>query len=104
MIPGTEITLGDKQYTVAPMNFSTLIKVAPMLKSFAALGNKIAPSEDDFRNMVTVLLLAIQRNHPETTFDEIAEALDMNNIGTIMVKVMGASGTVTKGEEAAVSH
>ena len=34
MIPGVEIKLGDKTFTVAPMNFKTLIKVSPLMKSF----------------------------------------------------------------------
>ena len=97
MIQGTEIELGGVKYTVAPMNFATLIKVTPLLKSFAALGNK-QPNEEDFKNIVTIMQLAINRNHPEVTFDMVAESLDMVNMSEIMAKIMSTAGTVNKGE------
>ena len=98
MIPGVEIKLGDKVFTIAPLNFATLKKVAPMLKSFEKLDGKTMPSEADFDAMITIIHLAIKRNHPEVTTEEVAEMLDMQNIMETISTIMGASGSKSAGE------
>lgn len=98
MIPGVEIKLGDKVFTIAPLNFITLKKVAPLLKSFEKLDGKTMPEAEDFDAMITIIHLAIKRNHPEVTSDEIGELLDMQNVMEVITKIMGASGSKSAGE------
>lgn len=100
MIDGSKIILGGKEYTVPPMNFKTLIKASPLFKSLEKLGTRQMPSEEDFTNIVTLLQMALQRNYPEITFDEVAESLDLTNIQTIMTKIMMDSGAQKSSGEA----
>lgn len=96
IIPGTQITLGTKVYTIAPLNFATLKKITPLLSSFQALGK--TPTAVDFDNMVKVIWLALQRNHPRITLREVEEGLDLANIHSITTKTMLVGGAVPSGE------
>lgn len=102
LVPGVQVTLGTKVYTVAPMNLATVKKISPMLSSFEAFGKGgVLPSAKDYDNICTIIMLAIQRNHPKVTFKEVEKGLDMANMLTIAAQVMNVAGAVNKGEAAA---
>lgn len=101
IIPGSQVQLGNAVYTIAPMNFATLKKVTPLLASFQTLG--AMPSPADLDNMITVIWLALLRNHPKLKRSVVENGLDLSNIGTITSQAMSTSGVVQKGEAKAAS-
>ena len=92
-----KITLNGKEYEIMPMNFATLMKVAPKLKSLAAFAPGQFPGEEEFRDIVLIIQLALKRAAPAITFDEVAEGLDMANIHEIMGSVMRSAGAESAG-------
>lgn len=96
LVPGPQITLGTKVYTIAPLNFATLKKITPLLSSFQTLGKN--PTTIDLDNMVKVIWYALQRNHPHISLREVEEGLDLRNINEITAKTMMAGGAEPAGE------
>ena len=96
LIDGPQITLGNKIYTIAPLNFATLKQVTPLLESFKNLGK--TPSIEDYDNMVKFVWLALKRNHPNIKLKEVERGLDLYNIMSIQNMTMSAGGAVPRGE------
>ena len=93
MIPGTNITLGSKKYLIPPLNFTALRKHKPFL--MRAMKGTIDPTaigDDDFDVMLDLVYLALKRNYPALTEEELADQLDMSNIQVVMPALMKTSG------------
>ena len=102
LIDGPTITLGNKVYTIAPLNFKTLKEVTPLLDSFKNLGK--TPSTQDYDNMVRFVWLALRRNHPNIKLKEVEVGLDLHNIMSIQRMTMTAGGAVPTGEAQAANQ
>lgn len=93
MIPGTNIPIGTRTWLVPPLNFAALKKHRAFL--IRAMRGEIDPAnmgEEDFETMLDLVYLALKRNYPAVTEAEIAEALDLGNVGTVMPALMRTSG------------
>lgn len=98
------VTLGDKTYKVMPMNFKTLIKISPLLKSLEKVTASALPDQEDFENIVNIIVYALERANPDINFDIVADNLDMKNIMGVLADIMKASGATNMGEAKAVSQ
>ena len=102
MIPGIEIALGGQTFTVAPMNMKTLQIVTPLLGSLRGIeGGGL--TQENIQNIVTIIQLAINRNHPDVTFDFVNENMDLVNMGGLLEAAMKVSGLQKTGEAPAAS-
>lgn len=71
-------------------------EVVAKLLELERQGATETPSSDQFYSVidhsVKIVTLALQRNHPEVTEDQVEDHLDMNNFRTVLACVMGQSG------------
>jgi hypothetical protein len=91
MIEGVEIKMGDRTYTVPPLNFRQLKKYSADLARFSTITNGGNPY-DGMTLAVPVITAAIQRNYPDVTEDEVSDMIDMGNYRRVLEAVMGVSG------------
>jgi hypothetical protein len=111
MIDGKSISIGGKQYMVPPMNFKTLKKVLPMIKSWGSDDFKSKAEAGDAEYVVSlmskfsdVILLSLQRNYPDLTLDQLEEDLTFNDFSKAIDIIIEVSGLVKVGEKKPVQE
>lgn len=94
MIPGTTIKLGETKYLVPPLNFAAMKKHKAFIAS--CMKGDIDPAkfleDGDFERISDIAFLAIKRNYPKVTVEEIEENLDASNLQDIFNAIMKVSG------------
>lgn len=109
LIQGTPLQLGRKVYVCPALN----IKGMRMFSQELALLQKGLPNEsigDDvvvnnyFATLAKVAEAALLRNYPDITANEIEEGIDFNNLRTVTLGVLGASGFKTNSQSAAEDY
>lgn len=98
------VKIADKEYDVLPLNLKTLIEISPLFDSMTKITEKNLPTEQDFKNIVTIVHAALKRGNPDVTIEELAENLDTENMLNVLQVIMLASGAVPSGEAKAVNQ
>jgi DNA-binding MurR/RpiR family transcriptional regulator len=106
LIKGTPIQLGTAVYVCPALNIKGMREFREelsMLEKGLSEEDKSNPeARDDFlAKLVTVTTAALLRNYPSINEDAVAEGLDFNNIRTVTMAVLGASGFTTADSQAA---
>lgn len=105
MIDGKILKIGEKEYIVPPMNFKTLKKVLPKVSSWDKTDFKGPEATMDIISKFSeIILLALQRNYPDLTLDELEEHLTMKEINPIVEIVLEVSGLSRLGEKNPVAE
>lgn len=106
LIEGKVIKIGGDEYTMPPLNFKTLKKVLPLIRSWGSediLAKTKAGDPDANIEMISrfneVILLALQRNYPEMTMDILEEKITFQEIMPIVDVIAEISGLVKLGEK-----
>ena len=98
MIEGVDINLGGIVYTVPPLSFKQLRILQPKLDILQQIGNM--PSDDQLAVVSEIVHMALSRNYPDITLDQVNENLDLGNMKKVLPAILGVSGLVTTvGEE-----
>lgn len=92
-IKGTEIEINGEKRICPPLNLRAIEQVQEKLKSFDAKS-----PFDQLPIVAEVAHLALVRNYPEITLDELKDGIDLGNMTEIMNAVMGVSNLVKSGE------
>lgn len=92
MIPGVEIDMGGRTWTVPPLTIGQLIPLAPRLKMLEAVGAPIAMTQEQIEALLDVVLGAMGRNYPDLTRTELAGLLDTGNTLPVVFAIMYGSG------------
>jgi hypothetical protein len=86
------IVIRGKQVTVQPLSIAETNEV---YDSFMALKACSPPERmlhpDNHIHLLTVISMAVRRHVPDVTFYELDDALDMANIGPVMLALSGES-------------
>ena len=102
MIPGVEVMIGDKKYTIPPLSLGQLrngvmekLRVHDQLitdgKGYEAT---VAKGE--------IILAALSRNYPKLTLDELE--LDFGNVNSLWLATLGLAGFNPSGEAPATGE
>lgn len=92
MIPGTEITLGEKKYTMPPLNLFAIEKHDAFFKRVVSGGVKMEVGSDDLKALGDVVYLSLRRNYPDITADDVKQNIDLSNMLAIFTAAMGVQG------------
>ena len=88
MIDGVKVMMGGKEWTVPALNFKQVRSLEPKLAA------STEPGFDTLGFTVEVVQMALSRNYPELTVDEVEEMIDLRNAPELFRVVMGQSGIV----------
>ena len=87
-IKGLEVTFSDgTTLTVPPLN---LAAIETLQDRFKAWDGTVSP--DTVRLVTDCTYLALKRNYPEMTRDQVAELIDLSTMQACMAAVMKVSG------------
>lgn len=90
MIDGVEIKMGGTAYIVPPLTFKQIRNLESTLASFGNIDDSI--SGEQMNQLIKVAHMALSRNYPDLTAEELEDLIDLGNAASIMHAVMGASG------------
>lgn len=85
LIPGVTIRLGRRDYVVPPLNARGVRQVAQLVP---ALEGTAGDNVDYVTAAMEVLHLAMVRNYPEITKEELEDIVDLANLPRLMAAVL----------------
>jgi hypothetical protein len=88
-VRGVTIQFPDGPLVVPPLNLRSVRELKSRIVTFTG-------TLDDMDVVADVLHAALLRNYPEMTMDQVADMVDVGNMGEVMQAVMGVSGLVPK--------
>lgn len=97
LIPGVIVEMGGTEYTIPPLNFSAIKKLSSKLATLKDMGEGL-PDDEQIDTMIEIIHLAVKRNYPDVTVDEVADMLDMSNAMQAVGAIMSGSGFKAAGE------
>ena len=102
LVPGKEVTIGEKTYTLPPLSLGQLRNGA--MDKLRKHDEFIAEQKgwDAMLLKGEIILTALQRNYPDLKAKDIDEALDLGNVNDLWLHVLGLSG-FTPGEAPATT-
>lgn len=109
LIQGTPLQLGRKVFVCPALN----IKGMRMFSAELALLQKGLPdsslgNDEEVNNYFSMLAkvaqAALLRNYPDITLDDIEDGIDFNNLRTVTLGVLGASGYKTNSQQEAEGY
>lgn len=91
--PGTEMTLGDRKVTLAPLTLRQIKELKNVLAQVKP-GITIGDPLEKLDALTAVIHASLSRNHPDISREELDDMLDMKNVPLAIAAVMGLSGMV----------
>lgn len=89
MIEGTKVMMGGKEWIVPALNFRQVRTLQDKLTA-----QQTDPNFDTLALTVEVVQMALSRNYPDVSMDEVEEMVDLRNAPGLFKTVMGQSGMV----------
>jgi hypothetical protein len=86
--------LGERQYTVPPLNWRRIRELLPVLQKIRIGQPGLEITEEMLDDYLTVILAALNRNYPKMTKDELEDLLDLGNAPRLFLAIMGMSGLI----------
>lgn len=93
MIDGVKIEMGGQEWIVPPINLKGIRKIQPLLPHLEKLK---FDTDEGVNAVVQVVQVALSRNYPEVTAEQIEDMVDMDNLPKIVQAIMNVSGLVPK--------
>jgi hypothetical protein len=87
MIPGIEIFMGGKEWTVPPLTLSQLRRLGPKIRAMKTV-EVDGLTEEVIDAMGDIVATALARNYPEETPETVLELLDMGNAQNVLEAVL----------------
>jgi len=88
MIEGIAVKIADKEYIIPPLNFAGTRKYIAAAKKLPG----ITDPEEQMSLMAEMVWLALRRNYPQMSIDDVEDIVDFTNVQTIMDAIVEASG------------
>jgi hypothetical protein len=96
LIPGVEFNFGGgRVYTIPPLSLGALQRLQDKLSS---LNDRTALDPVAMGVVVEALHAALARNYPDMTSADVAELVDVSQIGDVMSAVLDVSGLQRKAQ------
>ena len=96
LVPGQEINLGGQVLTVPPLNFFAIRteaeKIVKDVNALQAKGGVDVWNPEHREKLGQLILLALKRNYPQATWEDLEPLLDLSNFMPTYLTVMGLSG------------
>lgn len=90
---GVNVTLGGAEYTVPPLTLGAIRRLMPRINAMS--GAKDGTLNGDMLDAISeVAHAALVRNYPEMTRETLDDLIDLKNVQSLTMAIMGASGLV----------
>ncbi len=92
MLAGTKLIIGERELIVPPLTLKHLRTLGPRLKDLGEIKADALPTDEQFDLIGEVVHMALSRNYPDMTRDEVDGLLDIGNMFYMVNAVLAASG------------
>lgn len=94
MIPGKEVEIGGKKYTLPPLNIASLRKHREFMSQAKHLADgSVEVGVEDVLKMTDIICDSFKRNYPEVNFAEIEEDLGIDKLIECFSAIMSVNGS-----------
>jgi len=87
---GVWVAMGLEEYRIPPLGFGAIRELQDRLS--ALQGMTSMPSESQMAVVSEIVLMAMKRNYPSITLEEVMDKLDLGNFQAVFNAVLGQSG------------
>jgi len=87
---GTWVPMGAEEYLIPPLAFGSIKYIQSNMATLQ--GIKDLPNEKQMDVVAEVVLLALQRNYPDMTLEQVRDNLDLGNFSRVFEAVLGSAG------------
>jgi hypothetical protein len=98
VIPGIEFTFGDDVRVFPPLTLGALELLQKRLLALNNAGTQLAP--EHMATIIDAAHLALKRNYPTLTREQVAEMIDLGNMHDVLLAVTDVSGIRRKAQAA----
>ena len=95
---GRPFLVGGTTYIIAPLKLSQFWELEADLNRMRPEAEEPAHGGERFKIMARVVAMALSRNHPEMTEDQVADLFDLGNIEGAFEAALAVGGLVATGE------
>jgi hypothetical protein len=92
MIDGQKIRMGGQEWTVPPLTLGQMKRLAPKLALLAQAGAPSAMTAEQIDAIAETVAVALSRNYPEMTSENVLDLLDGGNTVAVYAAVLTGSG------------
>lgn len=90
MIPGKNLDLAGRSWLVPPINFAALKKHRALIAEMRTGSVELTDAQQDA--MLDLIYLALRRNYPDITLEQVEEMIDLANMQPVFEAIMTVSG------------
>lgn len=90
-VDGIKINLGGKEFIVPALNFRQIKAIQNDIRKLENMAGGMV-TDEEMQTMAKVVQMALSRNYPEVTEDELLDMLDLRNAPRVVEAIMGISG------------
>jgi len=87
---GTWVAMGTEEYLIPPLAFGSIKHVQKQMPKLQGMTGM--PNEEQMTVVAEVVLLALKRNYPDMTLEQVLDGLDLGNFGRVFEAVLGSAG------------
>lgn len=98
---GVKITIGGEDFTFPALNFTAIKKFRPQLELMGTMDPAgMTLSDEQIDAFLAIIHASLSRNYPEKTIEDVADMIDLANVGRVVEAIMAVSGFVKGGATA----
>lgn len=87
---GVWVRLGMEEYRIPPLGFGAIQELQQRIDVLQGMTG--VPNKEQLGMITEVIQMAMQRNYPDITLDEVRDKLDMGNFSAVLDAVLNLSG------------
>jgi len=87
---GVWVVMGAEEYRIPPLGFGALKGLQSRMSAIQGMTG--LPNEDQMGVVAEIVVLAMQRNYPSITLEEVLDKLDLGNFRAVFDAVLATSG------------
>src|SRR5437870_3573521 len=89
-IPGVTMAMGGRDWVISPLTLGQLRRLMPKIRELTEIGASM--DENQIGVLIEIVTVALQRNYPDITSDEVESLLDLGNANGVLHAVLTGSG------------
>jgi hypothetical protein len=95
MIPGVAVAMAGQDWLVPPLTLGQLRRLMPKVRELTEIGASMG--EAQIAVLVEIVTVALQRNYPDVSADQVENLLDLGNASVVLNAVLTGSGLKPRG-------
>lgn len=92
LLDGVTVKIGRRDFIVPPLNLKAVKRIGQLVPVMLREDG----SAESIDAAVEVIHMAVRRNYPDLTREELEEELDLGNLAAVSLQIAEASGLVPK--------